>query len=408
MNLNPKEKIGNQSYMHFSNKTKKLNSGYTLLLSVIISGVVLTIGFGIANILEKEILLSQIARKSQVAFYAADTGAECALFWDKVHPGFGGSVFIQDLVAHWEFDETSGSIAFDRLGNFNGTIQNGVQIGAAGKLGTAYHFDGVDDYVEIGDFFEDLSEGTISFWVKPDVTITSGFTGDMRPWGKGGIDDPIFPGGHLEGEWSSNSGVFVADIGNDFTIISNQFNWDPTTWYHILVKWNSASSELWVDGVLDVVRVGGVTPEDTDNPFVIGASSRTGVLPLAPFQGFIDEFRVYDRALESQEILKLATLDPSAGTKPTPQGSNIMCNMADVSDPQTGWRNDPLNDWVNQPLAGEDIRVTFDMEFADKSCALVTIIKDSGTQATTIESRGYNVCTQGAPRRVERAIRVLY
>ena len=61
---------------------KKHSRGFTLLLAAIISSIVLSLGVSIYQIVSKELALSSLGRDSQLAFYAADTGAECALFWD--------------------------------------------------------------------------------------------------------------------------------------------------------------------------------------------------------------------------------------------------------------------------------------------------------------------------------------
>lgn len=62
-------------------KTKK-EKGFVILFAVLISSVVLLIALGIANIASNENILSSSAREAQNAFFAADTGAECALYWD--------------------------------------------------------------------------------------------------------------------------------------------------------------------------------------------------------------------------------------------------------------------------------------------------------------------------------------
>lgn len=67
------------------------NKGFTLLVAVLISGVLLAIGLAIFNITIKELLLSSSGRESQFAFYAADSGAECALYWDQKGGGFSTS-----------------------------------------------------------------------------------------------------------------------------------------------------------------------------------------------------------------------------------------------------------------------------------------------------------------------------
>ncbi len=56
--------------------------GFTLLLAALVSSIVLAVGAAIFGIAQKQVLLSAIGRDSQFAFYAADTAAECALYWD--------------------------------------------------------------------------------------------------------------------------------------------------------------------------------------------------------------------------------------------------------------------------------------------------------------------------------------
>jgi Tfp pilus assembly protein PilX len=62
----------------------KINSkkGFTLLLATLISSLLLLLGAAIFSVIKKELVLSSLGRDSQFAFYAADTGAECALYWD--------------------------------------------------------------------------------------------------------------------------------------------------------------------------------------------------------------------------------------------------------------------------------------------------------------------------------------
>lgn len=65
-----------------SNARLHTERGFTLLLASLISSVVLSIGSSIFALAQKEITISSLGRDSQFAFYAADTGAECALYWD--------------------------------------------------------------------------------------------------------------------------------------------------------------------------------------------------------------------------------------------------------------------------------------------------------------------------------------
>lgn len=64
-------------------KTKKIKTkGVTLLLAILISSVALTLGLGVSIILLGELGLAGTAKESLTAFYAADSGVECALYWD--------------------------------------------------------------------------------------------------------------------------------------------------------------------------------------------------------------------------------------------------------------------------------------------------------------------------------------
>lgn len=56
--------------------------GFTLLLAVLVSSILVGLGSAIYDIVSKELTLSSSGRESQFAFYSADTGIECALYWD--------------------------------------------------------------------------------------------------------------------------------------------------------------------------------------------------------------------------------------------------------------------------------------------------------------------------------------
>lgn len=57
----------------------KYNKGYTLLFAIIVATLVLSIGSFILSVSRKQLLLSTSARDSVLAFYAADSGIQCAI-----------------------------------------------------------------------------------------------------------------------------------------------------------------------------------------------------------------------------------------------------------------------------------------------------------------------------------------
>jgi hypothetical protein len=64
-------------------KTKIKNSGFVILFAVTLSAILLSVALGVANIAVKEIKFGTSTKDTNDAFFAADTGAECALFNDK-------------------------------------------------------------------------------------------------------------------------------------------------------------------------------------------------------------------------------------------------------------------------------------------------------------------------------------
>jgi len=60
-------------------KNNKMKRGIALLFVIMLSSILLVIALSISNIATKEAVFSVSARNASDAFYAADTGAECAL-----------------------------------------------------------------------------------------------------------------------------------------------------------------------------------------------------------------------------------------------------------------------------------------------------------------------------------------
>ncbi len=58
------------------------NRGFTIFFAVLVTSLALAIGLSIYDLTVRELQLSGVANQSQYAIYAADTGAECALYWD--------------------------------------------------------------------------------------------------------------------------------------------------------------------------------------------------------------------------------------------------------------------------------------------------------------------------------------
>ncbi len=73
--------------------SKNSQKGFTILVAVVTAGILLIIAMSIGGIALKEQMLSIANKDSQIAFYAADSGVECAMYWDQSANGGGKFVW---------------------------------------------------------------------------------------------------------------------------------------------------------------------------------------------------------------------------------------------------------------------------------------------------------------------------
>lgn len=73
------------------NKIFNSKKGMTLFISIIVMGILLFISFAVVGITLKATFFSSSGRDSQYAFYAADAGLECAIYWDSKEDSFSTS-----------------------------------------------------------------------------------------------------------------------------------------------------------------------------------------------------------------------------------------------------------------------------------------------------------------------------
>ncbi len=123
------------------NRGRPAQAGFTLLLAALVASIVLSLGSSIFTIAKKQVLLSSVGRDSQFAFYAADTAAECALYYDVRFSRFATStdsvIPMQTIqcdgvvitpTLHPDFPRTSNTaVSRFRVQNANASpVQNGL------------------------------------------------------------------------------------------------------------------------------------------------------------------------------------------------------------------------------------------------------------------------------------------
>ena len=210
------------------------------------------------------------------------------------------------IISWWKFDEVDGSTAYDSAGDNNGTLVNGP-VWTTGKIGGALSFDGVDDYVDLGNSssLKPPLPVTISAWVKLDILGKSNGILSL---------DTLLPtqyGIRFYVEFSSNK--LLITYGDGGSGSSHKRTKVGTTalaanrWYHVAaVLRGPTDMDLYVDAVDDggtYSGTGGSLAYSTGNSF-IGCNTNNSSYPTW-FHGAIDEVHVYDKALTAEEIQQL-------------------------------------------------------------------------------------------------------
>ncbi|NTV30970.1 DUF2341 domain-containing protein [candidate division WWE3 bacterium] len=233
-----------------------------------------------------------------------------------------------DPVGYWKFNEASGTTAYDASGNSsNGTLTNSPTRLTSGRYNSAISFDGINDYVLIGDrnllSFGDGSDDrpfSITAWVymgdTSDFVIAS--KGDNATSNLEWSFDtaPSSPGisGELELALFDTSGanqIFAYTTSN----LSNYQN----QWTHLAATYDGSNNgggiALYVNGkdqVLSTSSQGTYNGmEDTSSNMNIGAFVPTDATYKALSEGSIDDVRMYNYALTAEQV-KLVMNEGSA------------------------------------------------------------------------------------------------
>jgi len=205
---------------------------------------------------------------------------------------------LSDLVSWWPGDGD----ATDTWDANHGTLQNGATFGV-GKVGEAFSFDGVDDYVDVGDDLLSSTTGTIEAWIK--LTSTSG---SFDVFGIGKSQNNYFTV-DVQGGGRLTHFVKTGGIVRWKYMVASQDAFLPEQWYHIALTHDGTKPRMYINGVETAqTLVEGSSSYDsyyiddlgTGNNCFIGAGQQAAVINF--YHGLIDEVGIYDRALTTAEI----------------------------------------------------------------------------------------------------------
>ncbi|MEM7396679.1 MAG: LamG domain-containing protein, partial [Verrucomicrobiota bacterium] len=207
------------------------------------------------------------------------------------------------LFTHFSMDYNTNAIIFDESPNgFLADVTGPIPV-SNGVVNGAYQFDGVNDIIERrtsnGD---DHTNFSLSVWTKllRDYVQEPAYFATTLVVGQGGGFAASYSGARLTLNITTN---VVGALAAGRTFASEVLT--PGEWYHVSFTYDGFVKQTYLDGVLvhstNVVR----TMAPSDSPLTIGDLPRSNPRALANFHGYLDEFRLYNRALTHDEIKTL-------------------------------------------------------------------------------------------------------
>ena len=210
------------------------------------------------------------------------------------------------LIGHWKLDETTGTAADDAVSTNDGTLQGGMNAAndaVAGVRGGAFDFDGVDDRVQVNNNAAlNVATGTVSLWYKVYSYSTNLRTLVARDDNGDNLGD-ILIYIRQTGGGTSNKIAFETNNGTVEDTRYSNVGTPLNKWVHVAVTCGPAGKYMYVDGVLQTDSAPSVTSclQNTGGEdMTIGGEGSAD-----PFNGSIDDVRIYNRALIANDVKAL-------------------------------------------------------------------------------------------------------
>ena len=285
------------------------------------------------------------------------------------------------LVLHYPFDETEGESTEERVAkddhhvNYVFNEQNqpflyqearDPQWRENGLVGGALRFDGYSTYIRNETFSMPTEAFTISAWVAPHAF----------EWGHGGklsafVSQSNFArnegmtfGMYRHGEWGIRLGVGGSLVQTTLTIMVDEADYlKPNEWHHVAVTFDQNTIKLYLNGDVvkthDMADYSGLSMRKAPGEdLMIGRHSRPNKVAnfdTNMFNGLMDDFKIYDQALDADTLAANAKQDLDA------HGGTIPSIAFDDIQPQQSWYDDDRNRpqfhampngmWMNEPHA---------------------------------------------------------
>ena len=207
-----------------------------------------------------------------------------------------------DPILHLSFDEGTGEEAQDSSTNgFVGKITNGTWVDGVSNAALELS----EGVVAVDPIDMNPDAFTIELWMKPTEKIDGGSRIDLlyRLNGGGRPHMTFNRGGVLFGFYF---GIKDAD---EKEVVSEQDAWEAE-WTHMAFVQNAEKAQLYVNGELDAEADAGGPARLDFGEFGLSIAANQGGSNY--FNGAVDEFRIWDVALNAEEVNEAMNLTPTA------------------------------------------------------------------------------------------------
>jgi hypothetical protein len=210
-------------------------------------------------------------------------------------------IFPLGLVAYWKLDEIEGNIAQDSISDNHGILYGKpLWQPQSGRKGGALGLDGIDDYVKTGSVLNPAdSTFSVFAWMKGGtpgqvmISQADGVDGTGEIWL--GID--MSDGQLMTGLRPPSGRSPTPPMVSDAVITDGQ-------WHHVgLIVTSYQVRELYTDGKKVAYDTQPVELPSSDGGMYIGTDKTLDAITF--FFGLIDDVRIYNKALTSEEIVVL-------------------------------------------------------------------------------------------------------
>lgn len=231
------------------------------------------------------------------------------------------------VVHYYTFDGD----ADDSLGTANGTV-NGATQTPSGIIGTAYYFDGVNDYIDSNflpsDFASQNGDWSVSFWINSNESSPGGNDMVYGAYTAAASD-------YVQANWQS-AGTMRNAIGHDATVngVITTTALNTGSWYHVVYTYDGSNynHSVYVNGVYEASTVTDPGAYSASIDLFFGARNSDGS-PGIYFNGILDEMAFWqNNTLQQSDVTEL--YNSGAGKQyPFSVANSITATAVDV-DPE--------------------------------------------------------------------------